>query len=212
MKKNVLLLITMISLFFANTYAQEEQEKPLRLKGVTMENDYHKDISWIKSRPIPLEAKEFTTSAYDVSYIQLYFGMYVEDGKQKITEIHIVNQYRNSRWVFFDEISYLLGSRKEIRSHQGKVFGFKDDDTNTKVDRGVAEKSDVLITKEIEAFIRYVIEQPSTGLEIRYTNNRSNTKYDLSANGGTKLLQKHFIAFITAYNQVNELYSIGKEF
>lgn len=211
MKNNLLLLLTVICITSTNSYSQEEQKK-LKLKGVIMQNDYHEKITWIRSKPIPLEQKDFTVSAYDVSYIQLYFGIYVEDSVQKITPIHIVNSYNNTNWIFFDEISYLLGSRKEVREHKGKTFKIHDADTKRDVNGRVKEKSDVLVNADIKEFIKYVIEEPITRMQIRYANNRDSKAYDLQVNGGTKLLKKHFTAFVTAYNQVNNLYSLNPEF
>jgi len=211
MKNKLLLLLTVLCLTSALVYSQEKQEN-LKLKGVIMKNDYHENITWIKSKPIPLVPKDFTVSTYNVSYIQLYFGMYVEDSVQKITPIHIVNSYNNSSWIFFDEISYLLGSRKEVREHRGKVFKLFDKDTKTDVDNGVTEHSDVVINSSVKSFISYVIDEPVTKMQIRYVNNRDNKAYDLRVNTGTKLMKKHFTSFITAYNQVNKFYSFNTIF
>jgi len=209
MKNKLILLLTVFCLtsIFSNA-----QEKPLKLKGVIMENDYHEKITWIKSKPIPLDEKDFTVSTYDVSYIQLYFGLYMKDGKQQITPIHIVNSYNQTKWIFFDEISYLLGSRKEVRAGKGISFKLYDKDTNTNVDGRVTEKSDVLINDEIKKFIKYIIEKPVTRMEIRYKNNRESKVFDLKVNKGTKLLKKHFTTFINAYNQVVDKLKVGYKF
>lgn len=177
-----------------------------------MENDYHEKITWIKSKPIPLDEKDFTVSTYDVSYIQLYFGLYVKNGKQQITPIHIVNSYNQTKWIFFDEISYLLGSRKEVRAGKGVSYKLYDKDTNTDVDGRVTEKSDVLINDEVKKFIKYIIKEPVTRMEIRYKNNRESKVFDLKVNKGTKLLKKHFTTFVNAYNQVVDKLKVGTEF
>lgn len=211
MKNKLLLALTVFCLTSAVAYSQEKQEN-LKLKGIVMKNDYHRKTTWIKSKPIPLVTKDFIVSAYEVTYIQLYFGMYIEDSVQKVTPIHIVNCYNSSNWVFFDEISYLLGSRKEVREHRGTTFKLYDKDTKKEVDRGVEEYSDITINKDVKSFIKYIIEQPVTRLEVRYANYTDGKVYDLQVNGGTKLLKKHFTTFITAYNQVNKFYSLNNTF
>ena len=123
-----LILTIAINLLLTSAFAQETKEEPIKLKGVEVENDYHKNISWIKSKPIPLVSKDFTVSPYSVTYIQIYFGMYVKDGKQYMTPIRLVNRYKDSEWIFFDEVSYLLGSRKEVKAGKGVVFKVVDAD------------------------------------------------------------------------------------
>lgn len=181
------------------TYAQNSDDKPIKLKGVEVENDYHNNISWIKSKPIPLVSKDFTVSAYSVTYIQIYFGMYVKEGKQFMTPIRLVNRYRDSDWIFFDEVSYLLGSRKDVRAGKGVVFKVTDTDTNRDVNRGISEKSDVLADENAINFIKYVLNN-ETGLNIRYTNNRNNKYVELDVPGGTKKLQNHFKTLIIITN------------
>ena len=83
MKKLLFSIIT--TMLLTSSFAQETKEEPIKLKGVEVENDYHNNISWIKSKPIPLVSKDFTVSPYSVTYIQIYFGMYVKDGKQYMT-------------------------------------------------------------------------------------------------------------------------------
>ncbi len=211
MKNKLLLLLTVFCLSSAITVGQEKQEV-LKLKGVIMKNDYHENIAWVKSKPIALESKDFTVSTYDVIYIQLYFGIYVEDGEQKTTPIHIVNSYNNVNWIFFDEISYLLGSKKEVRAGEGKRYKLHDNDTKREVNGRVTEVSDVLLNSSTTSFVKYILEQPVTRLEIRYLNNKDNKSFDLTVHGGTKLMKKHFSALITAYNQVNKKYSLNKTF
>jgi len=211
MKRKLILLLTVFCLTSIFSNAQEKQ-KPLKLKGVIMENDYHEKITWIKSKPIPLDEKDFTVSTYDVSYIQLYFGLYMKNGKQQMTPIHIVNSYNQTKWIFFDEISYLLGSRKEVRAGKGILYKLYDKDTNTDVGGRVTEKSDVLINDEVKKFIKYIIKEPVTRMEIRYKNNRESKVFDLKVNKGTKLLKKHFTTFVNAYNQVVDKLKVGTEF
>lgn len=193
------------------TYAQNNDDKPIKLKGVEVENDYHNNISWIMSKPIPLVSKDFTVSPYSVTYIQIYFGMYVEDGKQYMTPIRLVNKYKDTDWIFFDEVSYLLGSRKEVRAGKGKVFKVKDDDTKTNVNRGISEKSDIEADEEAIAFIKYVIEN-ETDLNIRYTSHRNNRYVELDVPSGTKKLQKHFKTLVDYYNLFNEKFELNQPF
>lgn len=204
-----MLTVFCLTSIFSNA---QEKQKPLKLKGVIMENDYHEKITWIKSKPIPLDEKDFTVSTYDVSYIQLYFGLYMKNGKQQMTPIHIVNSYNQTKWIFFDEISYLLGSRKEVRAGKGILYKLYDKDTNTDVGGRVTEKSDVLINDEVKKFIKYIIKEPVTRMEIRYKNNRESKVFDLKVNKGTKLLKKHFTTFVNAYNQVVDKLKVGTEF
>lgn len=192
------------------TYSQEKNSV-LRLKGVQVEKDYHKNITWIKSKPVALVEKDFTVSAYDCSYIQLYFGLYMEDSVQKITPIRIVNAYNNSEWIFFDEVSYLLGSRSEVRAGKGKVFQISDKDTRKKVEKGVSEKSDVIASIQILQLIQYVISNPKTRMECQYISKRNNEQFTLVVHKGTKRLKKHFSTFVEAYNQITEKYSLENQ-
>ena len=209
MKNNLLLILSVLCLT-ATTYSQEKEDV-LRLKGVTIENDFHENITWIKSKPIALVEKDFTVSAYDCSYIQLYFGLYMEDSVQKITPIRIVNAYNNSKWIFFDEVSYLLGSRSEVREGKGQVFKLSDNDTKTKIDRGLSEKSDIVASSEMLQFVKYVVNNPETRMECRYVSNKNNEQYTLVVNKGTKLIKKHFEALVLAYDQVTEKYSLDNQ-
>lgn len=198
-------------MLLTSTFAQETKEEPIKLKGVEVENDYHSNISWIKSKPIPLVSKDFTVSPYSVTYIQIYFGMYVKDGKQFMTPIRLVNRYRDSDWIFFDEVSYLLGSRKDIRAGKGVVFKITDTDTNRDVNKGISEKSDVVADENAINFIKYVLNN-ETGLNIRYTNNRDNKYVEIDVPDGTKKLQKHFKTLIDYYNQLNEKFKLNQPF
>ena len=213
MKKKTLLFLAALGLVSMGFVSQnQEQKETLRLKGVIMENDYHNNITWIKSKPVSLVQKDLIVSAYSTSHIQLYFGLYMEDSVQKITPIHIVNTYRNSDWIFFDEISYLLGSRKEVRAGKGVNFKLYDGKTKTKVSNGVTERSDVVMGKSAKGFIEYIINKPTTRLEIRYRNSKENEIYDLQVHKGTKLLKKHFTTFKTAYDLVTKTYSLENDF
>ena len=57
-KKHFLLLLAILSMSFVFSQKQEK----IKLKGVIMKNDYHKKISWVKSKPVSLESKDFTVS------------------------------------------------------------------------------------------------------------------------------------------------------
>ncbi len=206
------LLFSIIStMLLTSSFAQETKEEPIKLKGVEVENDYHNNISWIKSKPIPLVSKDFTVSPYSVTYIQIYFGMYVKDGKQYMTPIRLVNKYRDSDWIFFDEVSYLLGSRKDVRAGKGVVFKVTDKETDTDVNKGISEKSDILADENAINFIKYVLNN-ETGLNIRYTNNRDNKYVEIDVPDGTKKLQKHFKTLIDYYNMFNEKFKLNQPF
>ncbi len=206
------LLFSIIStMLLTSSFAQETKEEPIKLKGVEVENDYHNNISWIKSKPIPLVSKDFTVSPYSVTYIQIYFGMYVKDGKQYMTPIRLVNKYRDSDWIFFDEVSYLLGSRKDVRAGKGVVFKVTDKETDRDVNKGISEKSDILADENAINFIKYVLNN-ETGLNIRYTNNRDNKYVEIDVPDGTKKLQKHFKTLIDYYNMFNEKFKLNQPF
>lgn len=209
MKKLLFSIITIMLL--TSSFAQETKEEPIKLKGVEVENDYHNNISWIKSKPIPLVSKDFTVSPYSVTYIQIYFGMYVKDGKQYMTPIRLVNKYRDSDWIFFDEVSYLLGSRKDVRAGKGVVFKVTDKETDRDVNKGISEKSDILADENAINFIKYVLNN-ETGLNIRYTNNRDNKYVEIDVPDGTKKLQKHFKTLIDYYNMFNEKFKLNQPF
>lgn len=211
MKKITFTLIICISLLCLKLHSQEKEE-PIKLKGVLVTNDYHENMSWIKSKPVALVKKDFTKNALEVKYIQLYFGLKVVDGKQTMTAIHLVNNYKDRDWIFFDEVSYLLGNRKEVKQGKGKVFKIKDDDTRRNVNNGVSEYSDVLAIGEAKEFIKYVLENDDTGLNIRYLDTSKNLYREVEVPGGTKKIKKHFQALIDAYNKINEAYSLNQEF
>lgn len=198
-------------MLLTSSFAQETKEEPIKLKGVEVENDYHNNISWIKSKPIPLVSKDFTVSPYSVTYIQIYFGMYVKDGNQYMTPIRLVNKYRDSDWIFFDEVSYLLGSRKDVRAGKGVVFKVTDKETDRDVNKGISEKSDILADENAINFIKYVLNN-ETGLNIRYTNNRDNKYVEIDVPDGTKKLQKHFKTLIDYYNMFNEKFKLNQPF
>ena len=209
MKKLLFSIIT--TMLLTSSFAQETKEEPIKLNGVEVENDYHNNISWIKSKPIPLVSKDFTVSPYSVTYIQIYFGMYVKDGKQYMTPIRLVNKYRDSDWIFFDEVSYLLGSRKDVRAGKGVVFKVTDKETDRDVNKGISEKSDILTDENAINFIKYVLNN-ETGLNIRYTNNRDNKYVEIDVPDGTKKLQKHFKTLIDYYNMFNEKFKLNQPF
>ena len=119
-------------------------QKKLKLKGVLMQNDYHEKISWVKSKPTSIEKKDFSVSALATTYLQIYFGIKEKDGKPFLTNIRLINHFDDKDWVFFDEVSYLLGSRKEIREHKGNVFKITTDDNVRNVDNGITEHSDIV--------------------------------------------------------------------
>lgn len=198
-------------LFLTSSYSQEKQV-PVKLKGIVLQNDYHNNISWIKSKPTPLVSKDFTVSALQVKYIQIYFGLEVVNKEQQITPIRLVNNYKDKDWIFFDEVSYLLGTRKEVRAGKGIIFKIKDDDTNRDVHNGVSEYSDVLATGDAKAFIKYIVNNAETNLSIRYTDTSKNVYREIRVPNGTKKLKKHFEALIKAYNDINESYALEKPF
>lgn len=207
MKK--LLLFTTICLSTI-LYAQEKAPR-IKLKGVLMQNDYHKKISWVKSKPVSLESKDFTVSALSTTYIQIYFGFMEKDGKPYLTNVRLVNHFDDSDWIFYDEVSYLLGSRKEIREHKGTVFTIKTDKTVRDVDNGVTEHSDILAIGQAKEFIKHIIENDETRLNVRFTNNDDN-KYQEFTISSTKKLKKHFKALIDSYNTLNKAYEIDETF
>lgn len=194
-----------------SSFGQEIKEDPIKLKGVEVENDYHNNISWIKSKPIPLVSKDFTVNTYSVSYIQIYFGMYVKDGKQYITPIRLVNRYKDRDWIFFDEISYLLGNKKEIKEGKGVIFKINDNKTDKDVNKGVSEYSDIPSNETAKSFIKYVLNN-ETGLNIRYTNSREHKYVEINVPEGTKKLQKHFKVLIDYYNLFNEKFNLNQPF
>ncbi len=209
--KKLLFSIISTTMLFASTLAQETKEEPIKFKGVEVENDYHNNISWIKSKPIPLVSKDFTVSAYSVTYIQIYFGIYVKDGKQYMTPIRLVNRYKDREWIFFDEVSYLLGNRKEVKAGNGVIFKIKDDETNKNVNKGISEHSDILANENAISFIKYVLNN-ETGLNIRYTNTREHKYVEINVPEGTKKLQKHFKVLIDYYNMLNEKFNLKQSF
>lgn len=202
MRKITLLLLLVSSIVLS-------QEK-LKLKGVTIQNDPHEKVSWIKSKPIALENKDFFVSPLEVSYIQLYYGLKEIDGKPFITDIRIINNFQDNDWIFYDEVSYLLGSRKEIRQSLSKVFKLEELETTRSVKNGVTEFSDEVITNDIKDLIREVINQSKTRLSIRFINNNDSRYREFVIN--TKEMKKHFEALITSYNQLNKHYSLEKQF
>lgn len=208
MKKILLSIIIMLS---TSSFGQEIKEDPIKLKGVEVENDYHNNISWIKSKPIPLVSKDFTVNTYSVSYIQIYFGMYVKDGKQYITPIRLVNRYKDRDWIFFDEISYLLGNKKEIKEGKGVIFKINDNKTDKDVNKGFSEYSDIPSNETAKSFIKYVLNN-ETGLNIRYTNSREHKYVEINVPEGTKKLQKHFKLLIDYYNLFNEKFNLNQPF
>jgi hypothetical protein len=211
MKLNKIAFSILCLICFNLTFSQEKTEEPIKLKGVSMENDYHNNITWIKSKPIPLVSKDFSVSALDITHMQIYFGMYMEDGKQKITPIRLINKYRDSDWIFFDQISYLFGTRKEVRAGKGTVFKIEDIDTDRNVNRGVSEKSDIVADENVTNLIKYIIEN-ETDLNIRYTDSDKSQYVELKVPKGTKKLQKHFKALIESYDLMNEKFSLNKPF
>lgn len=205
-----ILLLSLVCFLGANILKAQEK---LKLKGVLMTNDYHKKISWIKSKPTPLVNKDFSVSANSVKNIQIYFGAEMVDGKQVIMPIRLVNNYFDSNWIFFDEVSYLLGGRKEIRQGKGVVFKIKDNETTRNTISGrVNEESDIKAIGEAKEFIKYVIDNEETGLIVRYIDNSKNQYVDVKVPKGTKQLKKHFQALVLAYKQLCEYSKVNNEF
>lgn len=176
-----------------------------------MENDYHEKISWIKSKPVSLSSKDFTVNVLETTYIQIYFGLKEKDGKPYLTEMRLVNNYDDTDWVFFDEVSYLFGSRKEIRNHKGVTFKLEDNETVRNTNRGVTERSDIVALGQGYDFIKYVINSKETRLSVRFLNSRD-SKYREFVLSNTKKLKKHFKALIDSYNKLNETYGLNKPF
>lgn len=206
-KKHFLLLLAILSMSFVFSQKQEK----IKLKGVIMKNDYHKKISWVKSKPVSLESKDFTVSALSTTYLQIYFGFMEKDGKPYLTNVRLVNHFDDSDWIFYDEVSYLLGSRKEIREHKGTVYTIKTDKTVRNVDNGVTEHSDISAIGQAKEFIKHVIDNDETRLNVRFTNNVDN-KYQEFTISSTKKLKTHFKALIESYNALNKAYKIDKTF
>lgn len=204
-KNNFILLLTIFSMSFV--FSQDK----IKLKGVLMENDYHKKISWVKSKPVSLESKDFTVSALSTTYLQIYFGFMEKDGKPYLTNVRLVNHFDDSDWIFYDEVSYLLGSRKEIREHKGTVYTIKTDKTVRDVDNGVTEHSDILAIGQAKEFIKHIIDNDEMRLNVRFTNNDDN-KYQEFTISSTKKLKKHFKALIESYNTLNKAYKIDETF
>lgn len=148
----------------------------------------------------------------NVKYIQLYFGLQVVNGKQVILPLRLVNNYKDQDWIFFDEISYLVGSRNEVRQGKGVLFKIQDIDTNRNINRGVIEYSDIEVDENIKKFIKYVLNNKETGLSIRYLNTDRNTYREIIVLNGTKKLKKHFKALIDSYNILDKFYNLNNPF
>jgi hypothetical protein len=191
------------------TFSQEKAQERIKLKGVLMENDYHNNITWIKPKPVPLVSKDFSVGATNVTHMQIYFGMYMQDSVQKITPIRLVNKYKDNDWIFFDKISYLFGTRKEVRAGKGKIFKIENLETDRNVNRGISEKSDIAADDNVKNLIKYIIE---TGLNIRYTDSDKSQYVELNVPKGTKRLQKSFKALIDSYELMNEKFELNKPF
>lgn len=122
-----------------------------------------------------------------------------------------MNRYKDSEWIFFDEVSYLLGNRKEVKAGKGVVFKVVDDETDKDVNKGISEHSDILANENAISFIKYVLNN-ETGLNIRYTNTRDNKYVEIDVPDGTKKLQKHFKTLIDYYNMFNEKFKLNQAF
>lgn len=207
--KNINILTFAFVLTIFTSFSQER----IKLKGVLMTNDYHEKTSWIKSKPTPLVKKDFTVNANSVTNIQIYFGAKMVDGKQVIMPIRLVNNYFAKNWIFFDEVSYLLGSRKEIRQGKGVVFKIKDNDTTRdNLSYEVHEQSDIKANGEAEKFVKYVLNSKETGLTVRYIDSDKNQYVDVIVPKGTKKLKKHFKALVDAYNQLSKAAGLEQQF
>jgi len=205
--KKILLFIAVSVLVLTSIHAQEQ--KPLKLKGVIVDNHYHDGYSTIWSKPIPLEQKSFENSATIVSHMRIGFNMRVIDGKQHISNLFILNEYKADNWVFFDEISYLFGSKKEVKYGKGVVFKYDGGDTITDVkNHGIVETS---ISRGNEEIIKYILTH-DTGLNIRYKNTRDRKSRSIQVPGGTKKFKKRFQKLIDAYNAVNKHYKLDARF
>lgn len=210
MKKLILLLVTITLLTSVN--AQNKQPK-IKLKGVTIENDYHENIGWVNSKNVSLNSSEViyfggTTSCY----MQLYFGLKEVDGKPYLIPIRLKNSFYSNDWIFFDEISYLFGSRKDIRAGKGVRFKIETSGKR-KVDNGISEKSTETVTGEVKELVKYILEKEPTRLSIRYKNVDDAEVVDIVVYPKTmKKLKKHFQALVDSYNKLCKAYKLDQEF
>lgn len=149
------------------TFTKEDKERinPLIQKGVVINNDEHKGISWIKSKEIPIDIdKDITMS--------IYFGVMKKDGKIVVTPMRLVNDLNLSSWLFFDEVSILLGTRKDRVAGTVKRYLYKAEDPYRDARRGgVKEKSDDVASTEIMEFIRFMANTPKA-FHIRYNGDK----------------------------------------
>ncbi|WP_179008633.1 hypothetical protein [Winogradskyella forsetii] len=106
-KTQFFLLFTILSMSFS--YSQEK----ILLKGILMEKDYRKRISWVKSKPVSLEDKDFSVSALSTIYLQIHFGIMEKDGKPYLSNIRLFNHYDDSDWFFMMRLFiYLVVEKK----------------------------------------------------------------------------------------------------
>ena len=109
-------LLLLISVVFISCFSYCQKPEKIRLKGVEMRNDYHEKISWVLSKKVFLNKSEAIYLNNPTScFMQLYFGITEVAGKAYLTPLKLQNTFSSNEWVFFDEISFLFGTRKEIR-------------------------------------------------------------------------------------------------
>ncbi|HET8839748.1 MAG TPA: hypothetical protein VFM82_12230 [Flavobacteriaceae bacterium] len=189
-------------------FSQEE----LKLKGVTMENDHHKGISWVKSKEVRLNKDGVWSGSSSDCNMQLYFGIKEIDGKAFLTPIKLQSLFWGDEWVFFDEISFLFGTPKEIRDWKGTKFTLETSGKRS-VGNGISEESTVNIEGESKNLIKYILENEPTNLNVRFANTDRNeyVEFDVSKKTVEKL-QKHFKALVDSYNRVSKFYTLNQSF
>lgn len=210
MKKTVLTIIAIIVLTSINA---QEKPKRIKLKGVTIQNDYHENISWVNSKNVSLNSRDYIYFGSETScYMQLYFGIKEVNGKPFLIPIRLKNSFYSDSWIFFDEISYLFGSRKEIRAGKGVRFKITTSGKR-KVGNGISEKSTITVIGETKSLIEHILNNEPTRLSIRYKNVDDAEVVDIVVYPKTmKKLKKHFQALIKSYNQLDDAYKLNSPF
>jgi len=209
MRKLILLLTICISTI-VNT---QEKLPKIKLKGVTIQNDYHENIGWINSKNVSLNSSDVIYFGGKTScYMQLYFGLKEVDKKPHLIPIRLKNSFYSNDWIFFDEISYLFGSRKDIRAGNGVRFKIKTSGKR-KIGNRISEKSTINVVGETKELVNYILENEPTRLSIRYKNTDDAEVVDIVVYPKTmKKLKKHFQALVDSYNQLCEVYKLDQQF
>ncbi|WP_440881406.1 hypothetical protein [Tenacibaculum sp. C7A-26P2] len=200
-------------LLFSTISSYSQKKERVKLKGVEMQNDYHNKISWVLSKKVALNSRDFIYFGSPIqSYLRLYYGIKEVDGKPYITSLKLGNSFFSDEWVFFDEISYLIGTRKEIKEWKGvnfKVTASGEKDSGVRI----SEVSTVNVYGEAEKFIKYILENEAKPMSIRYDDldSNKNAQIDVPKKVVGKL-KKHFKALIDSYNKMNEVYKLDNSF